>query len=126
MFFLGCVITIQKSFPSQVIQKAMVEVYEEGSVAAASTGVIMSYEESAGPPPVDFVADHPFIILSTSHQLPVRPGFIVTTLYTPLHRKIFYSSSNAIDLFSVNTNVFKKTQKDAILRILHSNRLHFI
>lgn len=51
-------------FISHVIHQAFVEVNEEGTEAAAATGVVMTKEISAGPrkTPI-FRADHPFIFL---------------------------------------------------------------
>ena len=46
--------------PSQVIQKAMIEVDEEGTVAAAATAII-GETESFSPPREEFIADHPFL-----------------------------------------------------------------
>jgi serpin B len=46
---------------SSIIHKSFVEVNEEGTEAAAATTImimLMSYR-----PPVDFVADHPFLFL---------------------------------------------------------------
>merc|ERR1712002_118098 len=47
-------------FVSEVIQKAFIEVNEEGSEAAAATGAIMMMR-SMPAPPEQFIADHPFI-----------------------------------------------------------------
>jgi len=47
-------------FVSNVIQKAFIEVNEEGSEAAAATGAVMMMR-SMPAPPEQFVADHPFI-----------------------------------------------------------------
>lgn len=45
----------------EVFHKAVVEVDEEGTVAAASTGLTMTLQCGRDPgPPVDFIADHPF------------------------------------------------------------------
>lgn len=45
-----------------VLHKAFVDVNEEGTEAAAATGVRMK-EKSAPPPPIIFRADHPFLFL---------------------------------------------------------------
>merc|ERR1712106_263732 len=47
-------------FVSKVVQKAFIEVNEEGSEAAAATGAVMMMR-SMPAPPEQFVADHPFI-----------------------------------------------------------------
>jgi serpin B len=49
-------------FISAVIHKAYVDVNEEGTEAAAATGVVMKLTSVEAPPPV-FRADHPFIFL---------------------------------------------------------------
>lgn len=55
-------ISEQPLFISDVIHKSFVEVNEEGTEAAAATGVIMR-ATSIGRPPAVFRADHPFIFL---------------------------------------------------------------
>jgi len=47
-------------YVSSVVQKAFIEVNEEGSEAAAATGAVMMMR-SMPAPPEQFVADHPFI-----------------------------------------------------------------
>jgi len=47
-------------YVSNVVQKAFIEVDEEGTEAAAATAAVVGYE-SAGPVPQRFLADHPFI-----------------------------------------------------------------
>ncbi len=49
-------------FISAVVHKAYVDVNEEGTEAAAATGVVMKLTSVAPPPPV-FRADHPFVFL---------------------------------------------------------------
>jgi len=47
-------------YVSEVLQKAFIEVNEEGSEAAAATGAVMMMR-SMPAPPEQFIADHPFI-----------------------------------------------------------------
>ena len=54
-------------FLSDVIHEAVVKVNEEGTEAAAATGAVMQLM-SAGPPPVTFNADHPFIFFIRHNQ----------------------------------------------------------
>jgi serine protease inhibitor len=48
-------------FVSDVLQKTFVDVSEQGTEAAAATGVIMALD-SAYEPPVDFIVDRPFCL----------------------------------------------------------------
>lgn len=49
---------------SDVFHKAFIEVNEEGTEAAAAGGAVMALRSMAIPePPVDFVADHPFLFI---------------------------------------------------------------
>jgi serpin B len=51
-------------YVSKVVQKAFIEVNEEGAEAAAATGMVMMMRCSlVGPPPTVFKADHPFIYI---------------------------------------------------------------
>jgi len=50
-------------FISAVVHKAYVDVNEEGTEAAAATGVAMSLKSMVPSPPVVFRADHPFLFL---------------------------------------------------------------
>jgi serpin B len=54
-------------FISAVVHKAYVEVNEEGTEAAAATGVVMKLTSVAPPPPI-FRADHPFVFLIRDNQ----------------------------------------------------------
>jgi serpin B len=54
-------------FISAVVHKAFVNVDEEGTEAAAATGVVMKLT-SVGAPPTVFRADHPFVFLIRDNQ----------------------------------------------------------
>ncbi len=49
-------------FVDSVIHKAVIEVDEKGTKAAAATGIVVA-TESASAPPITFKADHPFIFM---------------------------------------------------------------
>ncbi len=50
-------------YVSAVVHKAYVDVNEEGTEAAAATGVVMKTQSIAPEPPVVFKADHPFVFV---------------------------------------------------------------
>ena len=54
-------------FIQAVVHKAFVDVNEEGTEAAAATGVVVGVT-SIGPPPVVFRADHPFLFLIRDNE----------------------------------------------------------
>ena len=60
---------------SDVVHKALIEVNEEGTVAAAATAVIMM-TRSLGPPPLRLTFDRPFLMLvvHTPTGLPMFMG----------------------------------------------------
>ena len=53
----------QRLWAEKAIQSAYVKVNEEGTEAAAVTAIISSFQESIPPPPIEFIADHPFLFL---------------------------------------------------------------
>ncbi|MDR1916391.1 MAG: serpin family protein [Synergistaceae bacterium] len=53
---------------SKIVHKAKVKVYEEGTVAAAATGIGMVTATSLREPPPVFRADHPFIFFITDDR----------------------------------------------------------
>jgi serpin B len=71
-------ITDEKLIISKAIQKVFVEVDEEGTEAAAATGIVMR-TTAAGPPPVAFTADRPFlwVIWHTETKTPLFMGRMV-------------------------------------------------
>jgi serpin B len=50
-----------QAYIEDVLHKAVVEVNEEGTVAAAATAVVMT--RSLPPPPIDFTIDRPFLFV---------------------------------------------------------------
>ncbi|XP_026449046.1 serpin-Z3-like [Papaver somniferum] len=61
----------EKLHVSKVYHKCFIQVDEEGTEAAASTGPTLATQAARGPPPpppVDFVADHPFIFIITEEE----------------------------------------------------------
>ncbi|XP_018579751.1 serine protease inhibitor 3/4 isoform X4 [Anoplophora glabripennis] len=66
----GIIETKEQLYVSKAVQKAFIEVNEEGAEAAAATGMVFSFlSMSLMPPPVEkFIADHPFFIILRSSQ----------------------------------------------------------
>jgi serine protease inhibitor len=66
------------AFVSRAWQKSFVEVNEEGTEAAAATGIQMSVT-SAPPPPIEFVVDRPFLVLLRDERggVPLFMGQVV-------------------------------------------------
>ncbi|XP_026449051.1 serpin-Z2A-like [Papaver somniferum] len=50
-------------YVSNVYHKCFVEIDEKGTKAAASTGIQLATMAGRPPPPVDFIADHPFMFI---------------------------------------------------------------
>lgn len=62
-------ITNDKLLISQVIQKAVIQVDEKGTVAAAATGLVMKATMALPPSkPINFMADHPFLFVIFDKQ----------------------------------------------------------
>ncbi|XP_055863186.1 leukocyte elastase inhibitor-like [Biomphalaria glabrata] len=61
-------ITSAKIFISQVLHKAVIEVMETGTVAAAATVVVLVTESAQLPPTESFIADHPFVYFLRDNQ----------------------------------------------------------
>lgn len=53
---------------SRIVQKAMIDVDQEGTVAAAATVISMADPSSTTPPPARFVADRPFLFIVRDRQ----------------------------------------------------------
>lgn len=66
---LSGIATQDRLHVSAVIHKAFVDVNEEGTEAAAATGIVIGVRSAAFPaPPVIFRADHPFLFLIRENQ----------------------------------------------------------
>ena len=63
--FLG-ITNKEELYVSNVIQKAVIEVNEEGTEAAAATAVMISLCASLPSPPIEFKADKPFMLMLLS------------------------------------------------------------
>uniref|UniRef100_A0A1B6GHB0 Serpin domain-containing protein n=1 Tax=Cuerna arida TaxID=1464854 RepID=A0A1B6GHB0_9HEMI len=61
---------------SKVVQKAFVEVNEKGTEAAAATGMEIRVR-SMPRPPKEFLADHPFVFIIMSKEIPLFYGRLV-------------------------------------------------
>nr|KAI8738074.1 antitrypsin-like isoform X1 [Biomphalaria glabrata] len=61
-------ITSAEIFISEVLHKAVIEVMETGTVAAAATVVAVFYEPVQLPPTESFIADHPFVYFLRDNQ----------------------------------------------------------
>jgi len=72
-------ITHATLFISTIIQKALIQVDEKGTVAAAATGIVMATAMANEPPPVEFNANHPFlfIIYDTQSNLILFMGQVI-------------------------------------------------
>ena len=56
-----------QAYIEDVLHKAVIEVNEEGTVAAAATAVVMT--RSLPPPPIDFKVDRPFVFVVYDHTV---------------------------------------------------------
>ncbi|RMZ97199.1 plasminogen activator inhibitor 2 [Brachionus plicatilis] len=61
--FSGITSDPQGLYISEVVHQAVIEVNEEGTEAAAATGVIMRGRMTMNKPPSNFICDRPFLFL---------------------------------------------------------------
>ncbi|KAJ3654868.1 hypothetical protein Zmor_014023 [Zophobas morio] len=61
--FSGMISSKEPLYVSKVVQKAFIEVNEEGAEAAAATGMVIMTESLVMGPNIYFTADHPFILM---------------------------------------------------------------
>ncbi|VDM68299.1 unnamed protein product [Strongylus vulgaris] len=59
---------------SDAAHKAIIEVDEEGTTAAAATAIKMVAESARMDDPIMFIADHPFIFILTKNKHPLFMG----------------------------------------------------
>ena len=79
-------------YVKKAVQSAYVKVNEEGTEAAAVTAIATSMAESIPPPPIEFIADHPFLFLIQDDESGTmlfmgRVSDPSCTIYDPMKRE---------------------------------------
>lgn len=82
----------QRLWVEKAVQSAYVKVNEEGTEAAAVTAIASSFTDSIPPPPIVFIADHPFLFLIQDDESGTilfigRMSDPSCTIYDPMKRQ---------------------------------------